>query len=134
MKEREEPVYVGIEEPAEIRRALLESSKSLIKILQQQEMGRQRREQKHRLMRGLKATMKELTRLLAELKSQMPKVRISSLPKKPKPVALLPQKSKIVPKEFKRPEAERPREMQLTEAQKLERELKDIEDKLSKLG
>jgi hypothetical protein len=134
MKENEEPIYVGLEEPVEIRKALLESSKSLIKILQENEGRRRRREQKHRLVADLKETMKELTRLLAELKSVMPKVKIGSLPKKQRAVALLPQKSIAFPKEVKRPVITRPKQMQLTEAQKLENELKDIEEKLNKLS
>lgn len=136
MKEKEEKLYVGIEDPIAIRRALLESSKSLIKILQENENTRQRREQKHRLLAELKNTAKELTRLLAQLKSELPRVKMSSLPKKMKPRMLPTQKPAPKPataQTVKKP-ATATRPMHLSEAQKLEKELKDIEDKLNKLG
>ena len=130
MKEQEDPVYVGLDNPVEIRRALLESSKSLIKILQENESRKHKREQKHKLIMELKETIKELTGLLSELKSQLPKVKISSLPKKPKPVAPVAFTKVKNTTPVKLP----PRPVHLTEAQKLEKELKDIEDKLGRLG
>ena len=127
MKEKEEPVYVGIADPIEIRRALLESSKSLIKILQENESRREKRASKHRLIADFKETMKDLTSLMVQMKSQLPKVRMSSLPKKPKPAPV--EASPVV-----KPHIPKPRPVHLSETQKLEKELKDIEDKLSKLG
>jgi len=131
MTEKEEPIYVGLENPVEIRRALLESSKNLIKILQENESRKQKREQKHRLVAELKEILKDLTQLLGQLRSQMPKVKMSSLPKKFKPAAPVMLLKKEI-RTFK--PLPKPRPIHLSEAQKLENELKDIEDKLGKLN
>jgi len=123
MTPEEEPIYVGIENPVEIRRTLLESSKNLIKILQENESRRQRRMQKQHLTGELKGTINEITQLMRSLKSQMPKVKMSGLPKKQ---AVIPER-KITPIVMK------PRPLHLSQSQKLEKELQDIESKLQRL-
>ncbi|MAG15975.1 hypothetical protein CMO88_02845 [Candidatus Woesearchaeota archaeon] len=130
MTEKEEPIYVGVENPVEIRRALLESSKSLIKILQENESRRQRREQKHKFVVELKSKIKEINQLIIHLKSELPKIKMSSLPKKAKPEPVVP----VVKKEIKLLPKPKPKPIRLSEAQELEKELHDIESKLSRLG
>ena len=123
-------MYVGIDDPVEIRRSLLESSKNLIKILQENERRKLRREQKHQLVADLKESMNELFQLVTQLKSQMPKVKMSSLPKREvvKHTPIVPvaktTEIKLLPK---------PKQVHLNETQKLEKELRDIEDKLNRL-
>lgn len=131
MTAREDSVYIGIENPVEIRRALLESSKSLIKVLQAGERLKANKLRKQRLISDLKETMKEVVQLLAQLKSEMPKIKMSSLPKKrqPKPLVDIPE-SEISVRKMPAP---KPRPVRMTEAQKLEKELQDIEKKLGEL-
>ncbi len=133
MTAKEEPVYIGIENPIEVRRALLESSKKLIKILQKGESLRENKRRKQQMMLQLKETMKEIAQLIAQLKSQMPKVRVSSLPRRhaAKPIV---HASEIAKQAGKQPiTPPKPRPAPLTESQKLERELQDIEEKLKRL-
>lgn len=132
MTTKDEPVYIGIENPAEVRRALLESSKSLIKILQKGERLRENKRQKQQLILQLKETMREISQLISQLKSQMPKVRISSLPRRhaTKPIVHAAEGAKQAMKQVSMP---KPRAVPLTESQKLERELQDIEEKLKRL-
>ncbi len=134
MTTKDEPVYVGIESPAMVRRALLESSKSLIKILQKSERLRENKRQKQQLILQLKETMRELTQLISQLKSQMPRVRISSLPKrKAERPAPRPKGEEKTEKQAVQAPPPKPRPVHMTESQKLEKELQDIEEKLRRL-
>ncbi len=135
MTAREEPVYVGIENPTEVRRALLESSKNLIKILQNSERLRENKRRKQELILQLKETMREIAQLIAQLKSQMPRVRVSSLPKKhaAKPIVHNKETDKAAKQAIKQMAPPTPRPVPLTESQKLERELQNIEEKLKRL-
>ncbi len=126
----EEPIYVGIENPIEVRRALLESSKELIHILQANDKFKVRKAKKQLLVMKLKQNMKETHHLIAQLRTLMPKIKLSTLPRKVKvevPQAraeVIPQKVAI-PKPMHKPK--------MNEAEKLELELKEIEEKLSRL-
>ncbi len=136
MAAKDEPVYVGIEHPAEVRRALLESSKSLIKILQKSERLRENKRQKQQLIMQLKETMREITQLVSQLKSQMPKVRISSLPKRRAAKPVTHEREENQPekqKETRTTSLPKPKPVHFTESQKLEKELQDIEEKLKRL-
>ena len=129
MDEMEDPIYIGIENPVEIRRALLESSKSLIKILQKHENIKQKKLHKHELASEMREKLRELNALMQQLRAELPKVKMSSLPKKqkimlPAPTPLKKGAAKQLPK---------PKPVHLTEAQKLEKELHDIESKLGGL-
>jgi len=124
-KEEDDPIYVGIQNPIEVRRALLESSKSLIKVLQENENRRQRRIHKKQLHDNLDRTMREITRLLRLLKSSMPKIKVSTLPKKELPTPIVKKISPTAP--IPAPV------VHVSQAQHLERELADIETKLNKL-
>ena len=128
-----EPIYIGLENPTEVRKALLEASKEMIKILQTNETLKEKREQKHQLKTELQETIKDISHLMTQLRTELPRVKLSSLPKRqlvtPKPAP---------PKETKQPEPApmpkpRPKPIHITEAQRLEKELKEIETKLSGL-
>ena len=129
----DEPIYVGIENTTEIRRALLESSKILIHILQANEKLKAQKARKHELVIQLKEKIRETIHLVAHLKTVMPKIRLSSLPKKARPEPIHApnpaREQKETPKELPKPKP-MPR---LSETEKLERELKEIEEKLSRL-
>lgn len=141
MTAKDEPVYIGIENPTEVRRALLESSKNLIKILQNGERLRENKRRKQEMMLQLKETMREIAQLISQLKSQMPRVRISSLPRKhaEKPIVRAKEADKAAKQAIRKMESPKPfqpptpRPTPLTESQKLERELQDIEEKLKRL-
>ncbi len=135
MKTEEEPVYVGIEKPIEVRRAILESSKNLIKLLQKGERVRENKKHKQELILQVKEIQKEIMKLVAQLKSQMPKVRISSLPKRhaAKPIVNDKEENKAAKQAIRQLAPPKPKPAPLTESQKLEKELQDIEDKLKML-
>ncbi len=135
---KDEPVYIGIESPAEVRRAILESSKSLIKILQKSERLRENKRRKQQLMLQLKTTMREIAQLTSQLKSEMPKVRISSLPRRHAAKAIVRAKEadkaeKQAIRQVEQPKPRPPVPARLTESQKLEKELQGIEEKLKRL-
>lgn len=125
-----EPIYIGLENPTEVRKGLLEASKEMIKILQTNETLREKREQKNQLKAELQETIKDIAHLMAQLRTELPRVKLSSLPKQtaiPKPA---------LQKETKQTEPApkpRPKPIHLTEAQRLEKELKEIEAKLNGL-
>ncbi|MBI2664506.1 hypothetical protein HYX10_04155 [Candidatus Woesearchaeota archaeon] len=118
---KEDPVYIGIEEPADVRRALLESSKNLISLLQENEGRKEQRKQKRQLLAELTNAMNEVKKLTARLKAEMPKVKMSSLPKAAKMAETPGETRKTAPKRY------------TSEAQKLEHEMAEIEEKLSRL-
>ncbi len=132
---KEEPVYIGIENPVEVRRALLESSKNLIKILQKGERLRENKRHKQQLILQLKETMREIVQLIAQLKSNMPRIRVSSLPKRhaATPITHNKEADTATKQAIKQMAPPKPRPIQLTEAQKFEKELQDIEEKLKRL-
>lgn len=134
---KDDSIYIGIENPVEVRRALLESSKNLIRILQKSERLRENKKQKQELILQLKGTMREITQLISQLKSQMPKVRISSLPKRhaAKAIVHIKEADKAARQAIRQMEPPKPRPIpaRLTESQKLEKELQDIEEKLKRL-
>ena len=68
--------------------------------------------------------MKEVVILLAKMRSEMPKVKVSNLPKK-KPKLILRKETPPI-------ETEEP-ELQISEAERLEQELQEIEAKLGGL-
>ena len=127
MPPKEEPIYIGIEDPLPVRRSLLESTKNLIKVLQENEGRKEHRERKHKLVGELKETVREITNLLSHVKSQMPRVKMSSLP----------QRSKVtldaVKKEPPVPLLPKPQPVHVTAAEQLDKELREIENKLSEL-
>ena len=120
---KEELLYIGVYRPLEIRRSLLEASKSSIQILQANEEFKKIRQHKHELEEEFAQIIKQIIALASQIKSLAPKVKMSSLPKKPiyepeevPDVEMLP-KEKAVPEET-------------MEEDKLEKELKEIEEKL----
>lgn len=125
--QQDDPVYVRIESPAEVRKALLQSIKQLIQVLQANERLQEKKKQKSHLAEEYKNKMKEIVALLANLKSQMPKVRVSNLPKK---TAKTDAPVLEGPATADEPEI---LEVNVSESDRLENELKEIESKLDKL-
>lgn len=143
-EEKEETkFYVGVKDPIEIRRSILESSKEMLQYLQRAEKFKEVRKEKTEQIEKLKATMSDINNLARKLKNLLPKTGIrATAPKKeekPKKAAKKIEKKKAAKKEAKKTPkkvvkeapAEKPKEM--TELEKLEAELGAIEGRLTKL-
>jgi hypothetical protein len=121
-KKDEDNFFVGIDSPTELRRYLLEASKTMVGVLKKYEAFKEKRGQKLVQIEKLKRIMADLARLNVRLKNTMPKTnlrvphQILGLPDKPR--ARLPVSEEKEP---------------ATEMERLELELTDIESKLSKL-
>ena len=132
-EEKEESVfYVGMKDPIEIRRSILESSKEALQYLQRAERFKEIRKEKAEQTAKLKEIMKEMNGLVRKLKMALPKTGLrgkvhKEAPKKKKKAAPVKVEKKAPPKE----EVEKPKEM--TELEKLEAELGEIEGRLTKL-
>ena len=125
--QQDDPVYVRIETPLEVRKALLQSIKQLLQMLQANERLQEKKKQKSALAEEYRSKVKEITILLVAIKAQMPKVKVSNLPKK----AARPQ---VLEPEMVAASAD-PEivEVNISEADRLENELKEIEAKLNSL-
>ena len=126
---KEEPVYVGLYTPTDVRKSLLESTKAAIQILQSNEEFKKTKIQKQELEQELQEIMRDLTKLVARIKSQWPKVKLSSLPKKPS----YETSANIIEQEIEITKEEEEPVQEIMEEEKLEHELKEIEEKLKRL-
>lgn len=133
-KNKDEVLYVGLQDPIEMRRTILEATKDAVEMLQNYEKFRAVREEKVKTVTQLQEQIVELTRLINKLKLELPKVDVrikvnkeqemieaekrtakkSNMPKK-KAVKEIPKKTK-----------------ELSDLEKLEAELASIEQKLGK--
>jgi DNA topoisomerase VI subunit B len=131
-KEKEESMfYVGMKDPIEIRRSLLESSKELLQYLQRAERFKAVRKEKTVQIGELREMMKEIQALVRKLKSSLPKTGLRAVAAKPRPKKAAAKKE--TPKSKPTPViVEKPREM--TELERLEAELGEIEGRLGKLS
>ena len=125
----EEPFYVGIDDPSEIRRTILESTRDVVQHLQRAERFIGVRKEKLEQINRLKALIKEITKQVNRLKSILPKTKLRAISgKKPQAKPFVFKAPKIEETERK---AEKPRPS--TELEKLEAELGEIESRLGKL-
>ncbi len=114
--------FMRIDEPVELRKNVLETTKMLIRALQRYEQLKKTRQQKTMELQTLRGIMKEINQLCAELKHVLPSVDVK-LPKEPEPKKgnQKQQKGKQAPRED-------------SELRSLEKELRSVEEKLSRLG
>ena len=108
--------YVGIKEPIEVRRLLLECSKQILQSLQDYENLSEIREEKIKKMIQLRNIIKEIYSLNSELNRALPKAQLRAS-----------QEEK--PELEKTPIVDRKKELD-----SFEEELKKIEEKLNSLG
>ncbi|MBN2454224.1 hypothetical protein JXB11_01625 [Candidatus Woesearchaeota archaeon] len=127
-KQEIERFYIGIENSVDIRRALLETSKQMVEILQQLEEVKQLQHTKRKYSEHFKLLSKEIGAEVARLKARFPDFRISDLPKKPQ-VESAPEEKK---KEKGAPAKKAP-EPEFHGSMKLESELDEIERRLANL-
>jgi len=122
----EKNLYVGIKDPVEMRRSLLESSRTIIKSLKRYEKTKAIRNEKLFLMNKLSGLVKEIMQLDAELKSKLPK-KHAKLPN-------FRKKNDKPKKKGKVPEKIEPKKPEIDELDRLDFDLHDIEQKLSRLS
>ena len=137
-KEKEEEgsvFFVGVRDPIEIRRSLLESSKEILQYMQRSEKFKEVRKEKAVQIGKLRDIMKELNKLVKSLKVGLPKTGLRA--KKAKVEA--PKKKKASKKKAKKtvltelPEVKVEKPQEMSEIERLEAELGEIEGRLSKL-
>jgi hypothetical protein len=140
VKKEKDVLYVGLPSPIELRRTVLEATKDAVEMLQKYEKFRAVREEKIKTIIELQEQIKEITRLASKLKSEMPKIDVriklhqeqemiereaTAAKEAAKP------KEKKEKKTIKKEAVKRTRE--LSELEKLEAELTNIEQKLGKV-
>ena len=123
-KDDQDVFYVNLNEPVEVHRAILESTKHVLADLKRYESFKQIRKYKMEFLTQLKHVMGELNLLVNRLNREMPKTGLRIVQKKVAPAVLEKVKKTPVPE----PEKEMPEHKSRIDA--LEEELDDIEAKL----
>jgi hypothetical protein len=124
----EKDLFVNLQAPTELRRHLLECSKSIISIMKNYHKISLMREEKIKLLSMLKVQVNEINLLCNKMKNYVPEYTLSV--EKPKPV-----RGKKLKKEEKRQVGKGKKGMQqISEIDQLQQELNSIEQKLSSLG
>ena len=128
----EESVFVKIDDPAQFRRSLLESSRDMVHSLQRYEHIKDLRVKKVEAVSELRNIMKDIGSLMNKLRSNMPTIDIKSAPtQRKKEIKLQPAKKE---KKETSKEPEKNKDNTSKELVNLEKELNDIEKKLNSLS
>lgn len=128
-----EVLYMGISNPVDVRRNILECARDMVHFLQMFEKFRIIREEKKEAAVILKKQIKELNTLINKFKAALPKTTVRTGIKKPKieleeaPVERHEEKAAEKPQEGS---SEIP-EIKMDDIEALEAELHEIEDKLN---
>ena len=125
MEKEKNIFFVEVHEPDEVRRNTLESLKVIVENLQRFEKFKGIRHDKIELVHRLDRTIKEINKLIPDLKKALPDAKIRAVA----------QHKHIGRKRAsaKKDQEESVKEMPMSELQKLESELSEIEGKLSSL-
>jgi len=127
-KESKDIFFVEVREPEEVRRNILESLKDIVEALQRFEKFKETRKDKIEHINKLGKILKETNKLIPILKNSFPEAKIRaakiSRRKTPKKEKISAGKKKTSEEMTKKP---------VTELQKLESELSEIEGKLGSL-
>lgn len=118
--DKQEEFFIRISEPAEIRRNLLQSSKTLLACMQSHEKVKRLRERKMEQLLRLRSIMRETAVLLGKFRGILPKERLTAMVKKYEQHAI----------GF---ESAAPKEPSGTELEALEREIAQIEERLVRI-
>lgn len=118
--------YVGIKDPLKLRRSILETSKALIKSLQSYEKISRLRSKRAEITKEYKDIMSELIGYISSLKRELPRNDIFN---KHEQHILKPKQSHTMSKAETRKERK-----ELSNIDKLEQELAEVEEKLKMLG
>lgn len=124
--EKEKAFYVGVKEPIDLRKNLLECSKIVVKSLQKYERFKDIRKKKIENIINLKGIIKEIKKLNNNLISKLPETKIKA---ERKEKTTIPKGKKEVEGEISKTEIKKTNELE-----KLEAELSSIESKLNTLS
>ncbi|MBI2208325.1 hypothetical protein HYU50_02415 [Candidatus Woesearchaeota archaeon] len=128
-KESEDILFVGIREPGEVRRNILESLKDIVEVLQRFEKFKHARKEKLYSIGKLSNDLKGINKILSDLKAAIPETKLREIKIK----AVLKEEKKE--KQKKRRHGKRSKDAEgekrpSTEIERLESELGAIEEKL----
>ncbi|MBW2983660.1 hypothetical protein KY361_00940 [Candidatus Woesearchaeota archaeon] len=128
MAKGENVFFVGIKDPDDLRRNVLETARGAIQTLQLFEKFRNIRDEKIKAINQLKSDLREVTRLVSKLKTALPKAKLR---------VKLHEHERLKGGKAKR--KKKPKEVVVEgaakgELEKLEEELSAIEGKLGGLG
>jgi len=135
--EKQDILYVGVQNPIEVRRTILEATKDVVEMLQKYERFRAVKQEKINTVNVLQEQIKEITKLINKLKADLPKVDIRIRLNKEE--EMVEKERKAVKEEAKpkkkvvKKEAAPKKMKELSELEKLEAELSAIEGKLGKV-
>jgi len=130
MPTKEKGFYVGISNPIDVRRNILETSKEIIQVLKRYESFHHIKEEKRAEMNKFRSMVNEITQLMLRLKTSLPPVRIEDLPRRE---AAETARKSMAPVTEKRVKAAQESASPSSELDRLEQELGKIEDKLKVL-
>ena len=124
--------FVGIKQPVQVRKSLLECTKEVIRHLQKLEQIRPIREEKIKKILELKHIMEEVDKLNADLKAEFPKADLKFKPAETIPIKEKKDMPQIVTSKQATPQKIGKKEA--NELEKLEQELDLIENRLNRLS
>ncbi|MDP6648248.1 MAG: hypothetical protein QGH34_02555 [Candidatus Woesearchaeota archaeon] len=127
MEKSENIFFVEVRESDEIRRDVLESIKEIVKNLQRFENFKEIRKKKIESINRLEKAISEVSKIIPDLKKSLPGVKIRAVGKRKS------RRKKVITKGKKTPE-EIAKRKPVTELQKLESDLSEIENKLQGLS
>ncbi|MBI2142369.1 hypothetical protein HYU15_02685 [Candidatus Woesearchaeota archaeon] len=119
--------YVGIENHVSVRRGILEASKELVHFLQRYEKLKALRSEKHAQASKLRAIYDDIVGMMADIKAELPKVDVRSLPK-------WHQSAKTIAPKTAAKAAAKPKAPVRHAVDRLEAELGEIEKKLKTIS
>lgn len=124
--------FVEVKEPSEVRRNILEILKDIVETLQRFEKFKRIRHEKIENMHKLGHLLKDTNKMLGSLKSKLPQTNLRAVVKEAQGQ---PKQSKSHHRKKKKGKAaaEKPRQKDATELEKLESQLSAIESKLKSL-
>ncbi len=113
----EEGFFVGINNPIDVRRNLLECSREMIQTLQSFEKIKVIRVEKLKRIQQLKTVLRELDLLVSKLRNELPKTHLRAQVVEPSPKTKLKSSGKT-----------------MNELEKLEQQLSALESEISRLS
>jgi hypothetical protein len=127
-KKEEELFFVGISDPIELRRSVLESSKDLLHYLSRFEKFKNVRNEKAEYVAQLNDVTAEIKKLVNKLRTALPqtKLRAKAAAEKVKARKRVEKQATLAPRPM-------PKKKPTTDLEKLEAELSAIEGRLTKM-
>src|SRR3989338_1409081 len=112
----DENYFVGIDNPIELRREVLEASKKLVETLKKFEAFREKRDRKLKLIEKMRSILADIGKLNSKLRSIMPKANA----RQPRQMLNLPERPAMKGKFVRKS----PEPQAMSEMEKLENELR----------